>query len=245
MKVKDFFKKHWLLTLIVLLAAALRLYAIDRGDPISDEVLYGFRAIGMLDFDFAVAQPTPYQLFHTTIPWWVHLSFHDHPILVFLVQHWFMGIFGVNLWGLRLSSTLFGIVTVLLVALIGEKLFSRRVGIIAAALFAANVLMVYVSRTGVQESQVIFFMLLTVYCFLRAEKSPRWYLATGAALGLGLLSKYTVGFLVLPLWIAMLAWRRSDLKKWHVYIGMAIILVLCSPFIVYNRLPCSNESTNT
>ncbi|MBI4090830.1 MAG: glycosyltransferase family 39 protein [Candidatus Komeilibacteria bacterium] len=234
MKVKDFFKNHWPITLIVLLAAALRLYALDRGDPISDEVLYGFRAIGMLDFDFAVVQPTPYQLFNITVPWWVHLSFHDHPILVFLMQHWFMGLFGVNLWGLRLSSALFGITSVFLIALLGEKLFSRKTGIAAAALFAVNVLMLYVSRTGVQEAQVIFFMMLTVYCFLRAEKEPRWYLATGAALGLGLLSKYTIGFLVLPLGIAMLVWRRTDFKRWQLYAGALILLAFCSPFIIYN-----------
>ncbi len=224
----------YLLMAVLVAGAFLRLYALSRGDAISDEVLYGFRAIGMLDFDFAVAQPTTLQLFNAAAPWWVHLSFHDHPLLVFLVQHVSMGLVGVNLWGLRLPSSFFGIASIALVYLIAKKLFSEKAGLIAAALMASNVLMVYVARVAVQESQVIFFMLLSVYCFLQAQDERRWYIACGIAFGLGLLSKYTVGFIAVPLCIYLVLYQRSVFRSMWLYLGLFCAFVLSLPFVVYN-----------
>ena len=224
------------LIIIVLAASAIRLYDLPRGDVVSDEVLYGFRAIGYLDFDFAIAQPSTLQLFDGDIPAWTKLSFHDHPPLVFLVQHWFINLIGSNNLGMRLPSALFGIATVLLMYFIGKRLFSERAGVIAAGLMAMNVLMVYVSRTGVQEAQVLFFEMLTAYLFLRAREDPRWFLATGAAFGLALLSKYTAAFLVIPLIVYLLLSRRDVFRKWHVYGGIVLALLIFSPVIIYNIL---------
>lgn len=226
--------KKYVLAAILITGAFFRLYALGRGDAISDEVLYGFRAIGMLDFDFAVAQPGILQLFNTVAPWWTHLSFHDHPLLVFFLQHVFMGIFGVNLWGLRLSSAFFGIASIYLVYLIGEKLFSERAGLVAGLLLSCNVLMVYASRVAIQESQVIFCMLLVFYFFIRAQNNQKWYLACGAALGLGLLSKYTVGFIVLPLGLYTLLYRKEVFKQWWIYGAACITVLVCAPSILFN-----------
>jgi len=231
------------ITLIIIipisLAAFIRFYDLDRGNAVSDEVLYGFRSIGYLDFSFALSQPTTLQLFSQlgqSIPGWTKLSFHDHPPLVFLVQHWFIKIFGVNLWGIRLSSAFFGLLSIYLLFLIGRKLFSQKVGLMATGLLAANVLMVSLSRTAMQEAQVIFFILLTVYLFLKAGDNPRWYLASGAVFGLALLSKYTAIFLVIPLLIYLLFYNRSAFRKQHLYGGILIGLIVFSPVVIYNLL---------
>src|SRR3990167_9145720 len=117
---------------ILIIASVLRFWGLDNGDALSDEVLYAFRAIGMLDFDEAAEQTTPLEWWDTKasggkyeIPWWTRLSFHDHPPLVFLIQHFFMRIFGEHAWALRLPSALFGIASVLLLYLIGKELYSK------------------------------------------------------------------------------------------------------------------------
>lgn len=231
------FKKYWFVIVILLIGGLLRVYALDRGDPLSDEVLYGFRAIGMLDFDFALRQPTTLQLFVNrgiAIPSWAHLSFHDHPLFVFLVQHWSMGLFGVQAWSMRLPSALFGIGTVLLLYYLAQALFSKRAAVIAAALAAVNVLLVYVSRTGVQESQVIFFMVLAVLCFVRAQRDPRWYCAWGVAWGLGFFSKYTVGFLLLSFAWYLLLYARDAFKKALFYAGAVLVFIGALSSVIYN-----------
>ena len=228
-----------LLVVIVVLGALMRLYDLSRGDAISDEVLYGFRSIGYLDFDFAVAQPTTLQLIApdtAELPLWTKLSFYDHPPLVFLVQHAFLKAIGANLWGLRLPSALFGIASLYFVYLITKRLFSDRAGLIAAALMATHVLMIYVSRTGIQESQVIFFILLSVYLFLKAQDKPHWYLGFGAVFGLALLSKYTAAYLVVPLMLWLLIFDRRVFRKKELYLGALLTLAIVSPVIIYNLM---------
>lgn len=229
----------FLLVGLLLLAAVIRFYDLPRGDPISDEVLYGFRSIGYLDFDFAVSQPTTLQLVaqnSDVLPWWTKLSFHDHPALVFLVQHVFIKFLGVNGWGLRSSSALFSLLSVYLLYLIGRRCFGRRAGLIAAAVLASNVLMLYVARTGVQESQLIFFILLTVYCFFRAQNDQRMYLAWGFSFGLVLLTKYTAGFLLLPMLFYWLLFSRALFKSRWWYGGIGLLALTISPFVVYNLI---------
>ena len=78
--------KHWLI-LILVLAAVLRLYGLSGGDTVNDEVFYGFRAVGLMDFDEAADQTTPWEWTDPEIPGWMRMSFHDHPPLVFWIQH--------------------------------------------------------------------------------------------------------------------------------------------------------------
>src|SRR3990167_1212834 len=94
--------KHWLV-LILVLAAVLRFWGLSRGDTVNDEVFYGFRAVGLMDFDEAADQTTPLEWFDLSagsgqipVPSWTKFSFHDHPPLVFWVQHFSILVFGEN-----------------------------------------------------------------------------------------------------------------------------------------------------
>ncbi len=227
---------HKKLLIAILFAAALiRLINLGGGDITgSDEVFYAFRAVGMLDFDNAPQQTTPLQWQDPNVQWWTHLSFHDHPPLVFLLQHWSMGIFGENNFGFRFPSAVLGIVSVYLIYLINKRLASERAGLIAAAIAAVTVNCVYISRLGLQESCVIFFILLSSYFFLRALDEKKYFLWTGAALGLGLLAKYNV-LVMVPIFISYLAlFRRDVFRKKYFWIGVAISFLVFSPVIVYN-----------
>ncbi|MEK7085312.1 MAG: glycosyltransferase family 39 protein, partial [Patescibacteria group bacterium] len=188
----------WMLAGILILAAALRLYGLSRGDTLTDEVLYAFRAVGPLDFDEAEAQTTPLEWLDPNIPWWTSLSFHDHPPLVFWVQHIFIKIFGETNFVFRLPSVILGLLSIWLLYLIGKKLYSEETGLLAAFLLAVTVNHVYISRTGLQEAYVIFFILLASYLFLRALEKDDYLIWTSIALGFGFLAKYTV-FVLVPI----------------------------------------------
>lgn len=239
--------------LIVILAAAalMRLANLSSGDGIgNDEVFYSFRAIGMLDFDNAPQQTTPLQWQDPNIQWWTRLSFHDHPPLVFLAQNVSMNIFGENKFGFRLPSALLGILSVYLLYLIVKKLFSERTALISAALAAVTVNHVYISRLGLQESGVIFFILLSSYFFLKAlENDPdaarvgaptqrrgKYFLWTGVALGFGLLTKYNV-FIMVPIFLSYLAlFERRVFKNKKFWLGVGLAILIFSPVIVYNLM---------
>ncbi len=224
----------YLIFLIFLAGALLRLINLGAGDPMGDEVLYAFRAVGPLDFDEAEFQKTPLEWWDPNIPSWTKLSFHDHPPLVFWIQHLFMRIFGENTFAFRLPSALLGIFSIYLLYLIGRQLFSQNVGLLAAAIFAVTVNHVFISRVGLQESYVLFFVLLTVYFFLKALQEDKYLILTGLSLGLGLLTKYTT-FIVVPIILTyLLIYRRDYFKNKKFWFGLVIALLIFSPVIIYN-----------
>ncbi len=100
------------LVIILVLAAFLRLYGLSRGDPINDEAALAFRSVGLMDFVEAGAQTTPWEWFDPNVPWWAHISFHDHPPLVFWVQHVFIKALGENNFAMRFPSALLGVALV-------------------------------------------------------------------------------------------------------------------------------------
>ncbi len=232
----------------------MRLYGLGRGDAMGDEVLYSFRAIGPMDFDVAAQQTTPWEWFDSSvdsinpsqanlkqsspgqIPWWAKISFHDHPPLVFWVQHVFIKIFGENNFAFRLPSALLGILSVYLIYLIGRKLFSAKVGLMSALLLAVTVNHVFISRVGLQESYVILFFLLTLYWFLKSLTDPRYFIVTGVALGLGALTKYTT-LIVAPIMLVYLVlfYRKLFLNK-SLWGGVVAAVVVASPIFIYNLM---------
>ncbi|TSC76729.1 MAG: hypothetical protein G01um101433_697 [Parcubacteria group bacterium Gr01-1014_33] len=274
-------KEKHLLLIILSLTAFLNLYGLARGDPINDEVLIGFRALGLIDFDEAPHQTTPLEWFDPApisdcitrintqkeisdkskigfpphclenpvikhlseigagfdasgIPWWTHLSFHDHPPLAFWAEHISLAAFGENNWGLRFPSALLGIASVYLLYLFIRRLSSPQAGLLAAALYGLTVNHIYISRTGMQEAYVIFFILLACYFFLRALENDNYFLWTGMALGLGFLTKYTVAFLVPAFLLYLLFFNRSAFTNKKLWLGAGIALLIFSPVIIYN-----------
>lgn len=234
-------QSKYILVAILIVAAVLRVYGLSRGDTITDEVLYAFRAVGPMDFDEGGDQTTPLEWFdergvgdRAGIPWWTKLSFHDHPPLVFWVQHFSMKIFGETNFGFRFPAALFGIGAVLLLYFIGRALYSEIVGFAAATLLAITVNHTYISRIGLQESYVIFFLLLTIYFFLRSLKNDSFLMWAGIAFGFTLLTKYT-GFVLVPIFLTyLLLFRREYFLNKKLWIGGFFALLIFSPVIIYN-----------
>ena len=224
----------WILAAILVASALLRLINLSSGDTLSDEVGYGFRAVGMLDFDEAGEQTTPLEWFDPYVPSWASLSFHDHPPLVFYVQYVSMQIFGETNLGLRLPSAIFGIASVYLLYLIGTLLYSETAGLATSALLGATVNHVAISRLGLQESYVILFILLATYFFIRALKKDIYLLWTGIALGLGFLTKYNVFILVPVFFIYLILYKREYFLNKKLWIGALLSLLILSPVLIYN-----------
>lgn len=231
--------RFWLLVILAL-AAILRFALLGSGDPVNDEALLAFRAVGLMDFDNAEYQTTPWQWTDPDIPWWARLSFHDHPPLVFWIQNIFMKIFGENVWAFRLPSTLFGIASVWLVFLIGKKLYGERAGLLASIAGAVTLNSVYISRVGLQESYVIFFLLLTSYLLLLISQKSRAFLWLGISLGLGLLAKYTAIAAVLIALSYMLYSERTAFRKREFWLGAVLMIAVLSPVLIYNAMLYKN-----
>ncbi len=258
--------------MIVVLAAAsiFYLWALGRADIITDESSLATRAIKMVDFDFGIEQPTPWQWTdrlpenargqdsRLAVPWWMRLSFHDHPPLVFLAQHFSMRLFGQTPFAIRLPSVIAGLGAVVLVYLIAKHLYSPAVGLASAALFAFSANHIWISRIGLQESILIALALASVYCFSRLLIHPasvsigrpigtgknrsgdptptRWFAASAVFLGLAFLTKY-LALILIPIYLTILLTRREGrhlVTSSSFLISVLIFIAVASPVIIYN-----------
>jgi 4-amino-4-deoxy-L-arabinose transferase-like glycosyltransferase len=239
-------KVRAILLVIILLAVGLRFYNLAAADVITDEALNGFRSIGYIDFFVSEFQKTPFDwLGESILPDWLYLSFHDHPPLVFLVQHFFFKLGGVNLWSLRLPFALAGVLSVYLTYLIARQIFEihdkenknskhQWAGLLAAALLAINSYHVWVSRIGLQESIVICLNLLAVYLFLKVLSDKKFFIWLGLVFGLAVMAKYT-SLVLGPLFLTyILIYRRDLFKSGYFYLRAVISAIVMLPAIIYN-----------
>lgn len=143
-------------------------------------------------------------------------------------------LFGTSLAGFRFFAALVEAAAVVLTGLMAKELGGRRGAQLVAAFaavpfcLAGGSLMQYVSFD-------YFFWVLTAYFVIRLLQSddPRWWLAIGASIGLGMQTKYTMGFFALGIVAGVLFTdaRRYLKSKW-LWLGVGLsLLVFLSNFL--------------
>ena len=150
-------------------------------------VLVGFLFLLFLGFG---------QVYHQDEYRWVEmvLKIHDNPVDHPPMAPFLYGIV-VRLFGdasLRLVPALMGLANMVLVYLVSVRLSARRrVGILAAFLFASCSYSLIASlQIDIDGAVLPFFVLASVYCYLRAQEGNRlWLLVLAVALAGGFLTK--------------------------------------------------------
>jgi len=121
------------------------------------------------------------------------------PITAFLA-HAELEIFGNSLRGFRVFAALAQNLTIIFTGLAARELGGKRIAqLLAASAVAISGPCLYAGGSMSYTSLDYFWWILVAYFVIRLLKSedPRWWLAIGAAIALGLMTKYTMAFLVL------------------------------------------------
>jgi DNA-binding beta-propeller fold protein YncE/4-amino-4-deoxy-L-arabinose transferase-like glycosyltransferase len=158
---------------LVAVAVALRLPHLEQIPPEvhGDEAACGLEARSIL----AGQVPNIFSV------GWYHI-----PYLSFAISAAVMRVFGNDLWGFRMASVIQGTASVVLLYLLASRLFSRRVGAMAAFLLAVSHWHIHFSRSGINYIQALIATLLVLYFVVRATQERRafdWILA-GFSVGL-------------------------------------------------------------
>ena len=117
-------------------------------------------------------------------------GFDKPPLLYWLTALWYKA-FGPSELGSRVFSACFLVVTCAVTFLIGERLFTARVGLLAGAILGTSGLTVILGRMGLMDTGLMFFVVTAVYLLLTAGERARLtrYIGSGALIGLGMLIK--------------------------------------------------------
>jgi hypothetical protein len=144
-------------------------------------------------------------------------------------------LFGTSLTGFRFFAAVAEAVAVVLTGLMARELGGRR----GAQLVAAAAAIPFCLGGGALMQYVSFdylFWVLTAYFVLRLLKSddPRWWLAIGSAIGLGMLTKYTMGFFAIAVAVGVVLTRaRRYLKSKWLWYGVALSLLIFLPNLLW------------
>lgn len=228
-------KKHWQILAILFLASFLIFFRISHTDIIGDDGHYSFRAIGMVDFLMSDPQSTPIQWFDH-VPWWSYLSFHDHPIFLFIIQNLFLRI-ATTVFFAKLPYALFALGSIFLTYLWVKKMYSERLALASALLMALSSDFIALARRPLMETGVIFFILLAIYYFTIFLHDRRVWWKLGIVLGLLMEIKFTALF-IFPAFLSIILLnpilrkdKETRRRLWHMAF---IIFVLALPVIIYN-----------
>lgn len=225
--------EKFILILIALMAIFLIFVNLTNIDIKTDDAIYSFRSIGYIDVMDSIKQTTPLSWFGD-IPWWSKLSFHDAPPLVFLIQHLFFNLFGVSTLVARLPFALAGVGLVILTFCLARSLYNSEIALLASFILAILSYHSWSSRVGYLEIVASFFIILTLFLFFLSLKNQKIFIFFGIALGLALLTKYTVFFILPLIFLYLLICNRLIFGNKYFIISIITAFLMFSPVIFYN-----------
>ncbi|HEX7419919.1 MAG TPA: glycosyltransferase family 39 protein, partial [Thermoanaerobaculia bacterium] len=145
--------------------------------------------------------------------------------------------FGDSVAGFRFLAAAAQSVAIVLTALIAKHLGGNRAAQwIAAIAVAIAPLSLVASSLFQYVSFDYLWWVLIAYLIVRLVESndPRWWLAIGTTIGLGVMTKYTMAFYVAGLVVGVfLSPLRSHLRSKWLWIGAAISIVIVIPHFVW------------
>ena len=164
-------------------------------------------------------------------------GFVAYPPFTPFVESVSMRLFGLSLIGLRLASVLAQAAVVVLSGLMARDLGGNRLAQVTASLAVGLSPVPIFEATEFQYTSFgIFWWVLATWFTIRLLKTenPRWWIAIGAALGFGLLTKYSIAFFIAGLFAGLIFTpaRRHFASPWFLG-GVAIALLLFSPNVIW------------
>jgi 4-amino-4-deoxy-L-arabinose transferase-like glycosyltransferase len=134
---------------------------------------------------------------------------------------------------IRLLSLGIGLGTLLLTALLGRALFNTQIGLLAAALTAFNPMFLFISAAVNNDSLAAFMGVLIIFLLVRIwqtapdpQTDRRPYVWLGLALGLGILTKLSLGGLLGLAGLSLAVMARQKHKWRYLFMGGVITLLV-------------------
>jgi hypothetical protein len=164
-------------------------------------------------------------------------GFVAYPPFTAFVERISMALFGLNMVGLRLLSVLAQAMAIMVTGLMTRELGGRRLAQITAALAVALSPLPLFEGTEFQYTTFDYlWWVLIAYFTIRLLKSdnPRWWLAIGTAVGLGLETKYAIVFYIAGVLVGVVFTRarRYLVSPWF-WAGIAVALVIFLPNFIW------------
>lgn len=170
-----------------------------------------------------------------------HPWLHQGPLWTYMLAGVFW-LFGFNPLNGAYLTIFLGILSVLLVYIVGSEMFSRRIGIISAILYATSPLVILHSRTPYHTSPIPLFTLLFIFCLFKWIKGNNIFFSLSVFF-LAVLYNFELSTAILwfILFIILIygIWKKTKwIKKifsWRILIySVAAFIIPMIPILIYD-----------
>jgi len=146
-------------------------------------------------------------------------------------------LFGTSLVGIKSLAALAQSIAMVFTGLMAKELGGRRQAQVIASIAAGIGLMSLIMGTLFQYISFDYLLwVLILYCMLRLLKTdnPRWWIGIGICIGLGMMTKYTMAFLVISIVFVVLTTklRRQMVSPWF-WIGVLLSILIFLPNLIW------------
>lgn len=168
---------------------------------------------------------------------------HSFTPVYFLLLSTFHKLFGFGLVQGRAFNLVTAALTLLMVYVIGRRLFDWRAGLIAVTMLVGDQTFLERSRILRNDYAAATFALLAFYLYeVAAErKDSRFYLASGLAAGAGVMCHTNILYMVGAICVLILlteGWRALSSKKLYLFAGGAFVVMAYE--VIYDLIDYKN-----
>ena len=160
--------------------------------------------------------------------------FYEKPPLFFWLQVISMKLWGINEFAARFPNAIFGIITLLTIYFIGKKYKDNIFGFLWAFMHLSSLLSHFYFKTGIIDPIFNYLIFIGIYCISQVGnrsniKNLKWTLIGGISIGLAVLTKGPVGWL-LPGLTIVIYWMYNKCKP-IISCYLLVVLVLAASLI--------------
>lgn len=160
-----------------------------------------------------------------------------HPPGWFILIWIWTKLFGYSEVAVRIPSVIFGVLNIWIIYLIGKKLFSPNLGIIAALLICINPLHIYYSQEARMYALAALAVSINILFIVKLTKGEKLNLIFLIASNLLVLASDYVAYFIFPAqFIFLLVKKKEIIKKWVLALFGAVILGIWWVPIFFNQL---------
>jgi hypothetical protein len=164
-------------------------------------------------------------------------GFVAYPPFTPLIERLGMSIFGLSMVGLRLFSVIAQALIIVIASLMARELGGGRLAQVSAALSVALAPLLLFEGTQFQYTSFdnLWWALIAYFVIrLLNSEDPRWWLAIGATIGIGLQTKYTMAFFTCGVVAGVIFTqaRRYLMSKW-LWMGVGLSILIFLPNLIW------------
>lgn len=155
-----FIEENYLLLLIILLGAILRIYDLGSESIWLDEA-----------YTIEISKHGPVEIIKEILR-----DNENHPPLYYSIMHYWIKLFGDSAFSVRFPSVIFGVLSIIAVYKMAKLLFNKNTALLSALILATSVMLIELSQEARSYSLFALLSILSFYFFTKLLKQQSFWI---------------------------------------------------------------------